>query len=312
MGVTTVAATGATLTIGDAGTYAYGDGSPANSGIITGAISIVKIGAGIQTLGDINSYTGSTQINQGELRFSPNANENLSSSAVILNGGTLGTSSISLNSVISFSTLTTVNSSTINLSSINSHTLNFASSSSTSWSGTLTITGWQGNYCGSGTATKGKITIGTNSLSLTSSQLAQILFFDGTNYYPAKLSTTGELIPDGFPFITIAASSNSPLCSGNNLFLNVSAKGTPSPTYSWSGPNSYTANNPSASIINVSFLSSGIYTASATNSCGTATSAIAVTVNTTPTLSPISDINICQNKLVNTTFTSTTTGSTFI
>jgi autotransporter-associated beta strand protein len=304
---------GPTLTINATNNYTYGLGTTTNSGIISGAITVVKNGSGIQTLGDINTYTGRTQINAGELRFSPNLNENLSSSAVTLNGGILGTTGITNGVALSFSTLNLADNSIISLETNNPHRLAIATSSSVSWvsTKTLTITGWQGNYCGSGTATKGKITIGTNSLSLTSSQLAQILFYDGTNYYPAKLSTTGELIPNGFPIISVPASSNSPLCSGNTLLLNVTAKGTPLPVYTWAGPNSFTASSQVASLTNAPSLATGIYTVTATNSCGTATSAVAVTVNTTPTLSAISSINICPNKYVTTTFTTNPTGSTY-
>lgn len=60
-------ATAATLTIGGSGTYSYGDGTNANSGVITGAISLVKSGSGTQTLGDTNTYTGSTLVSAGSL-----------------------------------------------------------------------------------------------------------------------------------------------------------------------------------------------------------------------------------------------------
>jgi fibronectin-binding autotransporter adhesin len=57
----------ATLTLGGSGTYAYGDGSATNSGVITGALSLLKTGSGTQTIGDNNTYSGSTTINAGTL-----------------------------------------------------------------------------------------------------------------------------------------------------------------------------------------------------------------------------------------------------
>ncbi len=60
---------GATLTLGGSGTYSFGDGSNANSGVITNAISIVKSGTGTQTFGDANTYTGTTSINNGVLNI---------------------------------------------------------------------------------------------------------------------------------------------------------------------------------------------------------------------------------------------------
>jgi autotransporter-associated beta strand protein len=76
----------ATLTIAGSGTYVYGDGSNGNSGIITVAISLVKTEAGTQTLGDANTYTGSTTITNGELRFNPSVNTVLAG-ACVMNGG---------------------------------------------------------------------------------------------------------------------------------------------------------------------------------------------------------------------------------
>lgn len=82
--ITSVSA--ATLTLGGNGTYAYGDGTNANSGIITGAISLVKNGSGTQTLGDVNTYNGTTTVNSGRLIFSGN---NTISGATTVAGGTL-------------------------------------------------------------------------------------------------------------------------------------------------------------------------------------------------------------------------------
>ncbi len=59
-----------TLTLGGSGSYAYGDGSTSNSGIVAGPINLVKTGSGIQTLGDTNTYTGTTTISQGTLALS--------------------------------------------------------------------------------------------------------------------------------------------------------------------------------------------------------------------------------------------------
>jgi autotransporter-associated beta strand protein len=65
--VTNSSATAATLTLSGSGTYAYGDGTTNNSGVITGLINLVMAGAGSQTLGDINTYTGTTTISNGTL-----------------------------------------------------------------------------------------------------------------------------------------------------------------------------------------------------------------------------------------------------
>ena len=66
------ATTESTLTIGGSGSYSYGDGTAANSGIIADGsgghkVSLVKQGSGSQTLGDANTYTGTTTISGGKL-----------------------------------------------------------------------------------------------------------------------------------------------------------------------------------------------------------------------------------------------------
>jgi fibronectin-binding autotransporter adhesin len=90
---TITSGTAATLTLGGAGTYAYGDNTNANSGIITGTISIVKTGSGTQTFGDVNTYTGTTTVSAGTLVVASNAPEGANGalgnagSAVVLGDG---------------------------------------------------------------------------------------------------------------------------------------------------------------------------------------------------------------------------------
>lgn len=60
-------ATAATMTLAGSGTYSFGAGTPANSGVITGAISLVKQGSGTQILGNENTYTGGTTVAAGTL-----------------------------------------------------------------------------------------------------------------------------------------------------------------------------------------------------------------------------------------------------
>ena len=80
----------ATLTLGGGGSYSFGDGSNANSGVIAGGISIVKNGTGTQTFGDVNTYTGTTVVNSGTLRFNAANSIGGSGATVTANsGGTL-------------------------------------------------------------------------------------------------------------------------------------------------------------------------------------------------------------------------------
>lgn len=84
---TVTSATAATLTLDGSATYNYGDGTNANSGVITGAISLVKNGSGTQTLGDTNTYTGTTTVNNGTLVINGSVSTSVTT---VNNGGTLG------------------------------------------------------------------------------------------------------------------------------------------------------------------------------------------------------------------------------
>ena len=163
----------------------------------TGGIAIVKNGASLLNLTGKIAFTGGLRINQGEFRLNPSASATLG--ADTLSGGTLGTTGITASRSISFTTLNITSNSTINLDPSNAHTINFVDSTSGSWpvDDTITITGWQGTYLGGNAGTKGRIYIGTSANGLSSTQLSQIRFVDGSNnIYSATLLSTGELVPD--------------------------------------------------------------------------------------------------------------------
>jgi len=185
-----------TLTIGGSGTYTFGDGSNANSGIISGAISLVKSGTGLQTLGDVNTYTGNTTITDGELRWNPSSDLLLNGS-MIMNGGIFGTTGISDMLFLTFGSFDLSENSKMDLSTASDHTITFSVAGTFTSGKTLTIYGWQGVAGMSGT--KGKIFFGNSAAALTADQLAQILFNDGTIgspgvYYSAVILSTGEVV----------------------------------------------------------------------------------------------------------------------
>jgi autotransporter-associated beta strand protein len=89
---TVTSATAATLTINGATDNTFSGGTNANSGTITGAITLVKAGTGTQTFGEANTYTGTTTITGG---FIAGGNENIfganpgafTPAQITLNGG---------------------------------------------------------------------------------------------------------------------------------------------------------------------------------------------------------------------------------
>ncbi|MEI6239407.1 MAG: autotransporter-associated beta strand repeat-containing protein [Planctomycetia bacterium] len=97
---TVTSAGAATLTINvGSGTYTYSDATAANSGVISGALSVVKQGAGKQIFGGANTYTGTTAVTAGLLQINGAQTGN---GAVTVTGGelkvngSLGTSTVTL------------------------------------------------------------------------------------------------------------------------------------------------------------------------------------------------------------------------
>ena len=84
--VTSTAAATLDINVAEGATNSYGAGTAANSGVITGAISLKKSGLGTQTLGDTNTYTGTTTVDAGKLVI----NGSISTSTTTVNStGTL-------------------------------------------------------------------------------------------------------------------------------------------------------------------------------------------------------------------------------
>ncbi len=109
------------------------------------------------------------------------------------------------------------------------------------------------------------------------------------------------------PTAVTAAATPTTLCEGNTLTLTGSAAGATS--FSWNGPNTFTAATAIATNV-VTPASSGVYTVTAINTCGTVASTAtavtaAVTVNGTP--APIlGGTNVCTGRTLN--LTNATTG----
>jgi autotransporter-associated beta strand protein len=192
-------ATGGNVSLGSATLSITGSTNTTFAGDITGTGGITKTGSGILTLtapGGTIAYTGTTTITAGQIRVNPAGFSGMTlGTSVNLNGGTLSSTGISTFQGAVFNTLNLSASSTIALGS-NVHTLTFAASNGVSWTSpaTLIVTGWTGGYNGT-TGTAGQIVVGSSATGLTASQLGQILFFNGTNYYSATILATGEVVP---------------------------------------------------------------------------------------------------------------------
>ncbi|HRN90893.1 MAG TPA: PKD domain-containing protein [Ferruginibacter sp.] len=95
------------------------------------------------------------------------------------------------------------------------------------------------------------------------------------------------------PFIT-AASSNSPLCTGEQLQLSSTVNYAGTLTYSWTGPGGFTSSDPNPVISSVGLSAAGSYTLQVTGdagSCSSTLSSVPVTVNETPVIDSIRPTN---------------------
>lgn len=111
----------------------------------------------------------------------------------------------------------------------------------------------------------------------------------GTTINPCNNYTSGEVedydvyVGTTSPVITALASSNSTLCSGNALSLNLTYTSQCTPSFTWTGPNSFISNSQNPTIANAQPATSGMY--SVTASCGPCPINLttSVTVNQSPT-----------------------------
>lgn len=178
------------------------------------ALSLVKDGPGTWILGRANTYTGGTTIKGGILALGatgvlPDV------SPLNLNGGTFS-SGVTIGFNETLGTIMLSNNSMISLGS-GVHSLHFAVSNAIPWipGSILTIVGWAGGYDGTG-GTAGRIYVGNSGTGLTVDQLAHIRFLNGGIYFPAKMLTTGEVVPYAGGIITTGNISGSPFCAGES------------------------------------------------------------------------------------------------
>ncbi len=92
---------------------------------------------------------------------------------------------------------------------------------------------------------------------------------------------------------TPTLSSNSPLCSGNNLILNANSTFIGG-NWAWTGPNGFTSTQQNPTINNVNTADAGTYTVNLTNpvgNCSSTNAAVAVIVKPTPVIANIVVVN---------------------
>jgi gliding motility-associated-like protein len=108
--------------------------------------------------------------------------------------------------------------------------------------------------------------------------------------------------------VTPTATVNNPVCVGDTLFLSASSTG--GATYSWTGPNTFTANTQNPTITAVTAAANGTYTVIANNGCASAPATVTVAVSPTPA-APVAGSNspLCTGSTLN--LTASNTGATY-
>lgn len=136
----------------------------------------------------------------------------------------------------------------------------------------------------------------------------------GSNTAGTLRINDGTALTAGFATpVAATASSNSPICSGTDLYLSGTASGgIPGYTYSWAGPSGFTAAILSPTVTAVPASGAGVYTLTVTDAlnCTTSTApaTVTVTVNTAP--APITGTTlVCP--LLTTTLNSTSASGTW-
>lgn len=113
---------------------------------------------------------------------------------------------------------------------------------------------------------------------------AGIYSLTATNACGSNNATTASVTVNTPPTAVTASISATPLCAGNALTLTGTATSPIATTYSWSGPGSYSSAVLNPPVITTTTLSAGVYTLTATNTCGSTTANTAsLVVNTVPT-----------------------------
>jgi fibronectin-binding autotransporter adhesin len=193
-----------------------------------------KIGAGTLTLTGANTYTGATTVSAGTLQLARTGGGALNNTAAIVveNNGTLlfggsnqvnqapitlgtaggegtpakidgggfsqgtgGTPAISSSGTVGLGALTLVSNAVLDMTGTS--VLHFANSSSTSWTGTLSIYNWSGTLGTGGGAEQ--LLFGGDLTGLSSTQLQQVSFYsdNGSNLLSnsALILADGEIVP---------------------------------------------------------------------------------------------------------------------
>ena len=128
----------------------------------------------------------------------------------------------------------------------------------------------------------GIYTISTGAL--TSNTAYSLVSITGDLATSQTLTGSVTVSVNPLPVISSVSSTPNPVCSGSSLTLSSSVSGAA--TYSWNGPNGYTASVQNPTAFTASALSAGIYTLAATSALGCSVTATSLAVSVNPLPAP--------------------------
>ncbi len=108
----------------------------------------------------------------------------------------------------------------------------------------------------------------------------------------------------------VSAANNGPICAGSTLTLSGSSL-TAGVTYSWTGPNSFTASTQNPSIASATIAAAGTYTLTVSKSGCSATATTTPVVNAAPAGVTANGSTVCAGGTLTLTSSSTTSGVTY-
>ncbi len=271
------------------------------SGDVTNTSGLIKAGAGVLTFSGAaaNTFSGSITVGNGTLVLQKTfgitaipsggiiitnvgivslgaANQISDSAPMTLGGGVFNTGGLSEQ----LGTLKLGVNSRIDLGS-GGTILKYAASSAVAWTAgaTLTISNWSGSINGTGAE---QLFFGNNSGGLSAGQVNQIKFVNPAGFaagiYPAKILSTGEVVPLAVPPSFTAQPLSQNIIAGSNVTFTAATAGTSNLVYQWrfNTTNIFLATNSSLTLSNVTSDKAGNYLVVVTNIAGSITSTNAV------------------------------------